>query len=164
MAWIHWSDREFFVMGKGWAETQRQEIKDSKQVQRLRADLSVALTPDSRPVLSGASLFSSSSHLHIPPSTGMTSAPPVSARLLTCSILWHSLTQPCHLTKQTYWKKFQLYWKFLFSPCLGFVLPAPMPLQHYFVIPLTYSGVHLFLCAFSVEFFPLIFLFKNFFK
>ena len=82
-AWLEYTEvigREFFVMGKGYAEIQRQEIKDSKQAQRLRTDL-VSCTD------TGASLFSSSSHLHIPPSPGMTSGPPVSAHLLTCSIL-----------------------------------------------------------------------------
>ena len=41
-AWLEYTEvigREFFVMGKGYAEIQRQEIKDSKQAQRLRTDL-----------------------------------------------------------------------------------------------------------------------------
>ena len=41
-AWLDYTEvigREFFVMAKGYAEIQRQEIKDSKQAQRLRADL-----------------------------------------------------------------------------------------------------------------------------
>ena len=126
-AWLEYTEvigREFFVMGKGYAEIQRQEIKDSKQAQRLRADLVSCTDTWFQTCLIGCfPVFLRFAFAHPSLPRNDLSSPSIG----TFTHLLNSMTlidTPMSPHKTNLLKRVQDLLA-IFSPSLGFVLPTP---------------------------------------